>query len=124
MKKWLSSGQMIDQLRPGEIAIDNNGFKVAYDSKGVLRLYQSEEKINDRGNKYYISKEDNNCKWFILRNQNVSFDEVVEALNNGKNASLVLKDNREIIFNKFNLLTKVQGLKVSEVSEGKWYIQK
>ena len=122
MKKWLSSGQMIDQLNPGEIAIDNNGFKVSYDSKGILRLYNVEEEIDDQGIKYYISSEDRNCKWYILDDPYVSFDKVITALNEGKAATLVLKDHRKIEFNKSNLETHFKGLTVKDLTEGRWYI--
>jgi hypothetical protein len=90
MNEWLTTGQMIDQLKIGEVAVNQEGYKVKYGDTGIDLLFfePNEELIEPRvmesADKFIIHgvwvRKD---KWRILPKY-VSFEEAMKALKEGK----------------------------------------
>jgi hypothetical protein len=94
MSEWLTTGEMIDRLKVGEVAVNQDGWKVTFGRKGDL-LYFHESQEPDEENKFTMSliflKKD---RWRILPHY-VSFEEAMKALMNGKTVWLWLGDEKE-----------------------------
>jgi hypothetical protein len=85
MSEWLTTGEMIDQLKPGEIAIDDRGNVVKY-IRGQLCW--------ENGDLFYVNIDQKVLgKWRILPRY-VSFEEAMKALMNGKTVWLWQGDKK------------------------------
>lgn len=77
MCEWLTTGQMIDQLKDGEIAESLDGTYTAYWDNGCLKFCDKHGDVQGR-----IIKSDQKRKWRII--PRVSFKEAYEAYKEGK----------------------------------------
>ncbi|MGG3893160.1 hypothetical protein [Geobacillus stearothermophilus] len=89
MSEWLTTGQMIDRLKPGEIAESKNR-KAYYDSNCQLI---EESKATGEKRPFTIYSGNKSPIWRILPRY-VSFEEAVKALMNGKTVWLWQGDEK------------------------------
>jgi hypothetical protein len=129
MSEWLTTGQMIDQLKDGEIAKSTDGEYEAYWHNGLLEFRDRHGDVQET-----IIKSDQKRKWRILPKY-VSFEEAKVAYENGKIIGLH-NDNSERVtyfkkvnnehlysFNKENWSFFFASLTWREILEGKWTIE-
>ncbi|MGK4040823.1 hypothetical protein AB0Y20_00880 [Heyndrickxia oleronia] len=119
----LTTGQMIDQLKIGEVAEDENGWCVAFDEERVLRFYSSRDEIDGKGTKYWISNEDTNAKWRIIP-KFVSFEKAIRAFKEGKLIKSWTDNDYEIHYGEYllNNLTE-ETITFNEILNAKWTIE-
>lgn len=81
MSKWLTTGQMIDQIKIGEIAMPEakGELSVKRIDKGIFWL----EKDGECEDQFQVNHNTISYKWRVLPRY-VSFDVAMEALNRGK----------------------------------------
>jgi hypothetical protein len=87
MSEWLTTGEMIDQLKDGETAKSTDGKYKAYWHHGLLKFIDKRGNVEER-----IIKSDQKRKWIIVRY--VSFEEAMKALMNGKTVWLWKDDKK------------------------------
>jgi hypothetical protein len=128
MSEWLTTGQMIDRLKVGEIAEGD-----------VMKIRVTKTKVGsiadvDTGERLQLAFSVDNIKWRILPKY-VSFEEAKVAYENGKIIGLH-NDNSERVtyfkkvnnehlysFNKENWSFSFVSLTWREILEGKWTIE-
>jgi hypothetical protein len=135
MSEWLTTGQMIDRLKVGEVAESKsmswrgvivNSKRVIKDN-GVIRFEDSDEILS-------LNAQIMDSQWSILPKY-VSFEEAKVAYENGKIIGLH-NDNSERVtyfkkvnnehlysFNKENWSFSFVSLTWREILEGKWTIE-
>jgi hypothetical protein len=135
MSEYLTTGQMIDKLRLGEVAVNQEGYKVKYGENGLNLLFflpheePSEPNIMGDADKFIIHalwvKKD---KWHITP-KFVSFEEAMEAHKEEKK-TVVYHHDDELKYEFKHELETGQFDKVSddniclyELLEGKWTIE-
>jgi hypothetical protein len=131
MSKWLTTGQMLDQLKSGEIAQYKTKYKTGY----VKRLGDTIVYCDIYGNE--IMKDENifhtvaldkgivNAEWSILP-QYVSFEEAYEAGKQGKVINFHAKDGVVHRIEHFDDSLDENGLScycLMELFEGNWSIE-
>jgi hypothetical protein len=88
MSEWLTTGEMIDRLKVGEVAEDSLQFMTASWDGGKLKFKTI------KGNEYdYITINDRNSKWRILPKY-VTFSEAMKAIEEGKNVVCYFRDEK------------------------------
>jgi hypothetical protein len=138
MSEWLTTGQMIDRLKAGEIAECVNAPDGTLSSKRVI--------INEDGNLQYLNGYGfritefvkTEAKWRIIPNY-VKFEEALKALRDGKVITIV--DDNEMYSYRLNPDSGVEikncqiekavfkpvdqysGIKWSAMIESKWIIE-
>lgn len=130
MSEWLTTGEMIDRLKVGEVAEskESAGLRVKY--SGIGFTYVNEEGVIDRDkginghffiNGYYIKS----LKWRILPNY-VSFDKAKEYVLNGGHATFHPEKGNPIRISKNHSIYGMyvqENAKIQELFEGKWTIE-
>jgi hypothetical protein len=125
MSEWLTTGEMIDRLKVGEVAVNQDGWKVTFGRKGDL-LYFHESQEPDEENKFTMSlmflKKD---RWRILPRY-VSFEEAYEAGKQGKVINFHYEDGVVHKIEHFDDSLDENGLScycLRELIEGDWSIE-
>ncbi|MEC5422094.1 hypothetical protein QGM71_01125 [Virgibacillus sp. C22-A2] len=126
MNEWLTTGEMIDQLKVGEVAeVANNPSehfktkdeKVTYD-EGVL-VWKKD------GLKFFVNDYITELKWRILPNC-VSFEEAMKALKEGKVIrwfSLDGGDSSKLYPREYDDTDILADFSLMDLFEGKWTIE-
>lgn len=120
MSKLLTTGQMLDRLKVGEIAETQDGFKVIKRIEGSVTWHHHGD---DPKNYMTINNVALDFKWRILPNY-VSFEEAFEAFKGGKciyfhdgNWSVRLNPDQWIEDSEFG------GYTFSQLVKGRWTIE-
>lgn len=125
MSEWLTTGQMIDRLKVGEIAEDKNGDKIFIEKDGSLRTLPNHQIVT-------MSDYTMLSKWRILPKY-VTFSEAMKAIEEGKNVICHFEDYEisvESLNKKVGAICKrgacqIGGaveLKLAWINYGKWVI--
>ncbi|WP_200415966.1 hypothetical protein [Virgibacillus salexigens] len=85
MSKWLTTGEMIDQLTVREVAISQSGDEASWEG-GELMFEPSTHKIMENNFSRRMNKVYQNENWKICPRY-VSFEEAMKALREGKKAT-------------------------------------
>lgn len=122
MSEWLTTGQMIDRLKVGEVAENQDGYKVTHGRKGdLLYFYKSNEP--DEEEKFTMSlmylKKD---KWRIIPKY-VCFEEAMEAMSSGATVYFHPKENTTINCSLGHHMGWFTKHTWGELHEGKWTIK-
>jgi hypothetical protein len=87
MSEWLTTGEMIDRLKVGEVAVDEYGTKIQLDElKGLVFVSSGNTVANIPP---FLKR-----KWRILPRY-VSFEEAMKAMRKGKTITCTLPDSGE-----------------------------
>jgi hypothetical protein len=125
MSELLTTGQMIDRLKVGEVAeakyeSESGGFGISY------KIERNEFGLKNITNGDGVVSFDNiffKAKWHILPNY-VSFEEAMRALKEGKKATLHGEDgNLKTLFRKWYRLDTRECITFNMMFEGKWTIE-
>lgn len=131
MDKFLSTGEMIDQLKVGGVAeseqmssFDNFIYRVKKVKSGSIMNLDSN--LVPTGHYTPLQGDIVNLKWRIQPNY-VSFEEAMKALKEGKEVDLHIKGHVDMFINKTLYDKPIEELMVSgysfkELIEGKWSI--
>jgi len=115
MSELLTTGQMIDRLKPGEVAESKNR-KAYYDSNCQLIV---ESKLTGEKEPFTIWSGDKSPIWRILPKY-VSFEEAMKAYAEGKTIrSYYNGESKTYNINDFDVLT----INVERIRNGKWTIE-
>jgi hypothetical protein len=120
MSEWLTTGQMIDQLKDGEVAESIDGEYEAYWHNGLLEFRDRHGDVQET-----IIKSDQKRKWRILPKY-VSFEEAYEAGKQGKVVNFHYKDGMVHRIEHFDDSLDENGLScycLRELIEGDWSIE-
>lgn len=119
MSKLLTTGQMIDQLKDGEIAKSTDGEYEAYWHNGLLKFRDKYGDVQER-----IVKSDQERKWRILPCY-VRFEEAMNAFEEGKKVKFLCDDGklREIDFDVCIEDNKLSYYTLKDLVEGKWIVK-
>jgi hypothetical protein len=132
MSEWLTTGQMIDRLKVGEVAEciagDNKGAKVQYakQRKGRYFLQVIDSRTNEK--KIFVIKDyHQKSKWRILPKY-VSFEEAMKAHQEGKTVFYHTADGKKIPVYKDFRFAKLRELAINdypllELVNGRWTIE-
>ena len=126
----LTTGQMIDRLEMGDVAVNQDGFKVGYNHKSDLLMWSKNEEMPEHSEGNFFSiyfpfiKKD---RWVIYP-LFISFDEALEAHRTDKKTIVFIHKDREYEFmygdsEIFQELAK-DGVDMKHMKLGKWKIQK
>lgn len=122
MGEWLTTGEMIDNLKDDEIAKSMDGEYEAYWHNGLLKFRDKHGDVQER-----IIKSDQERKWRIIPPY-VSIEEAIQALKEGKEVEFHTMEGDRISFSKDSTLVfHYLNLKVSnfgELLENRWIIKK
>ncbi|GGB43472.1 hypothetical protein GCM10011409_21360 [Lentibacillus populi] len=88
MSEWLTTGEMIDRLKVGEIAEGTAEYEVTRTNKGIV--------FSD-GVPLYVNSFALDIKWRILPNY-VSFEKAMQAIKNGRNVVFHDKETERKIY--------------------------
>lgn len=118
MTKFLTTGQMIDTLKVGEIAETEEGYKVIRNKNQSIVYINKDPKC---GQFLAMDLTTHRLKWTILPNY-VSFDEAMNALKEGKNlkfyfSQLHVDRDIPIYLNKDVYLASIN---FTQLFNGKW----
>lgn len=80
MSKWLSTGEMVDKIKVGEVAETEEGYKVIKNRNRSITYTNKESKY---GQYLAMDLTTHRLKWRILPNY-VSFQEAMDAMNDGR----------------------------------------
>jgi hypothetical protein len=100
MSEWLTTGEMIDRLKAGEIAECSLGDFVGYVTKissGAIVCCEENGEILEHDNKKVVltlSSDVLKMQWRILTRY-VSFEEAMKALREGKTVSLHIQNKKQ-----------------------------
>lgn len=126
MPEWLTTGQMIDRLRVGEVAEDKFGKYTAEFEKGNIQIYLVTETFGTIEKRRYgdaLSRNILGLEWWILPKY-VSFEEAMKALREGKGVRCEFKD--DVGTDRVQELHMLHGgylpLHVEAIRDGKWSI--
>ena len=125
MTKLLTTGEMIDTLKVGEVAVGVDG----YYQETKLRMTDHHEivyaigKSSSANNFFELNAFSHKAKWRILPHY-VSFDEAMEALKEGKPVALHRYSMPEkTIFRHWYKLETRNDLTFSDLFNGNWTIE-
>lgn len=143
MTKWLTTGEMIDRLRVGEVAVCESGKLFAEQNSHEIEFYLKVESFGTTEKRRYRSAFDNfvlSKKWRILPKY-VSFEEAMKALWNKETVRYEIDEPNELfeykIINgqffyrnllrgdeKFIFASRLGGVGIRGVAitEGRWTI--
>ncbi|SET95203.1 hypothetical protein SAMN05421676_11237 [Salinibacillus kushneri] len=130
MSEWLSTGEMIDRLKVGEVAEAEEGYTVIRNNNGSITYLNKEPKY---GQYLAINLTTHRLKWRILPNY-VSFSDAMKAVEEGKNAYCEFQDETikfESYNNKLGSICKDNActagggaeIKLAWINAGKWTIE-
>jgi hypothetical protein len=119
MSKLLTTGQMIDRLKPGEVAESKNR-KAYYDSNCQLI---EESKATGEKRPFTIWSGDKSPIWRIIPRY-VSFEEAKEAFKQGKTICCYI-ENKKITYSPdgVDIYSQVDAPSWYEIFEGEWTIE-
>jgi hypothetical protein len=94
MSEWLTTGEMIDRLKVGEIAeaYDENGEKL-FRVQRTSEYHRPFKNLDNWNNELILNEPSLKYKWRIVPRY-VSFEEAMKALMNGKTVWLWVNDNK------------------------------
>ena len=126
MEKLLTTGQMIDQLKRGEVAENLEGYKVTYGRKGDLLLYNDNKDLEAEGDCKFSTNYEwiKNDKWKILRNY-VSFNVAYQSLKTGNIVRFHGEDGIRYDIEDFEVAISDYGIgdySLEDLVEGKWEV--
>lgn len=122
MSEWLTTGQMIDKLKVGEVAESNDHLTAWYNEMKALK-FKTEEGVESY--KFVIDEMDykKERKWRILPKY-VSLEEAMKAYKEGKT---IVSHAGELGFipaeRRFNIEDEVFSVASERISHGKWTIE-
>lgn len=120
----LTFGQVIDQLKVGEIATSDKMTTIKYNEDGVLVNFSEEHKVEQKV--VILTGYSQTDKWKIQPSY-VSFVEAMTELENGEIIEFH-KDEYQFRFkkeNQFTLLEMAQAhLTIADLVDGKWLVYK
>jgi pyruvate-formate lyase len=91
LSKLLTTGQMIDQLKVGEVAVGKNGFYEGYKVKKTD--YHEIVPVKKETNNFLVMNTfTSTTKWSILPKY-VTFEEAIEAMKEGKTVRIHISSN-------------------------------
>lgn len=102
MTEWLTTGQMIDRLKVGEVAQAYKNNELRFEIKRTSYYYQPFKNITTNDNLILNDDLITNFKWRILPKY-VSFEEALKALREGKTIKYNFSktdDNQNLYVNK------------------------
>lgn len=129
MSEWLTTGQMIDKLRVGEIAESearNKVIKTRADGESVIKHYKRSD--STYGSDLFVLHEDFLLlKWRILPNY-VDFETAMEALSNDKVVRCHFVDDEVYIrLHQGHTMKQIHNMRsnvsLEELIHGKWTIE-
>jgi hypothetical protein len=97
MSEWLTTGQMIDRLKVGEVAVPNNReyLPVKRTEKGFIWVDpKTHEQSKIHQDYFRIDRYTLDIKWSIIPKY-VTFSEAMKALMNGKTVWVWVSDKKE-----------------------------
>lgn len=120
---------MIDRLGIDDIAINQDGYKVGYDHKGNLLMWENEEKPKMKeGNEFRIwFPWVKNDKWEI-NHHFVNFEEAQLAHGKEKKTVIYYHDEHmqyKFVYGEYGHFKELanDGIGLHELTEGKWIIE-
>lgn len=129
MSEWLTTGQMIDRLKVGEVSYNMDGHYVKKNENGSL-VYCDKNGIprsNFGSSVVFLNGFFLSAKWRILPKY-VTFEEAMKALKDGKKVRFHVRD-RDVIWWDIDLYEerlfewfKDECLTYKDLLEGKWQI--
>lgn len=124
MSKWLTTGEMIDQLKVGEVAENDTGFtQVFYDEKTGYLVFTTKGNLSKIYYKFEFNVDGKGEKWRILPKY-VSFEEAMEALNKGKITHFHPFHNQSVtVHPDANLQGWIETYTWKDLITGKWTIE-
>ncbi|WP_243299121.1 hypothetical protein [Bacillus litorisediminis] len=126
MSEWLTTGQMIDRLKVGEVAENQSGMtKVFYDFPTRTLVYDIEGNLSKKCLPFDISMDSVNERWRILPKY-VTFEEAMKARREGKGVKFHY-ENGTIYIGKGSKMKLKDSWFASktfdDLVEGKWTIK-
>lgn len=122
MSRWLTTGQMIDELRLDEIAESNGKNPIYAKVTGTGGIYQCYKNGTPRTS-FYLHARHMKMKWRILPNY-VSFEGAMKAMKEGKQVSYYDGDwNKTIHPDEWLEDSVVSGYTFLQLINGKWTIE-
>jgi hypothetical protein len=121
----LTIGQVIDQLRMGEIAYNNKGDSVKYDTNGTLVYFNEESESAASEQRVVILSGYSQVDRWAIKPTFVPFDVAMDELEDGQIVEFHKGEHRFIFKkeNEFTLSEMAQaGLTFSDLLAGKWII--
>jgi NAD+--asparagine ADP-ribosyltransferase len=133
MSEWLTTGEMIDRLKEGEVAeCDSCSYKVMFKKTEGLVYVDDEGKTKTNlgfHGKFIIGNSvlKDQFKWRI-RPRYVSFEEAMKALKLGKKVRFHVREGKSIPFTSQSYLENIYSVHGCSLSweyllEGKWSIE-
>lgn len=127
MSEWLTTGQVIDRLRIGEEAFNQDGYGIKYGHKGDLLYFEKGKEPNseDKFAAYYPFVR--NDKWRI-NYLFVSFDEAQKAhAEEGKTIIYWHSEEQKyrFVYGEYGQFKQLadDGIELHELVEGEWTIE-
>lgn len=129
MSKWLTTGEMIDRLKVGEVAEcvegKNKGAKVQYvkQREGLYFLQVTDSQTGEE-KIFVIRNYHKKSRWIIHKNY-VTFEEAIRALKEGKKIYFHRDEDSELIIDKEEIIqnTLIGYRTFDELANGKWSIE-
>lgn len=131
MSEWLTTGQMIDRLRVGEVAEDKFGKYTAEFEKGNIQIYLVTETFGTIEKRRYgdaLSRNILGLEWWILPKY-VSFEEAMKAVKDGYTVQYHNGVPTEKKITPFEAghhrvgITSISECSLLRLYEGKWTIE-
>jgi hypothetical protein len=130
MSEWLTTGQMIDRLKVGEVAIpdDEKYLAVKRTKDGFIWVDRDTHEQSKIHQDYFkIHCYTIRLKWRILPRY-VSFEEAMKALREGKKVRFHVREGKSIPFTSQSYLENIYSVHGCSLSweyllEGKWTIE-
>jgi hypothetical protein len=126
MSEWLTTGQMIDRLKVGEVAIPDQKeyLAVKRTEKGFIWVDRNTYEQSKIHQSYFrVDCFTVNIKWRILPRY-VSFEEAMKALADGKKVSVLIEGNKiPLVIEKDSFVRFFSGRKWIDLINGKWTIE-
>lgn len=123
MSEWLTTGQMIDRLKVGEIARNDNGINTIFVKKSETRgIYKCNEQGVAKESAFLVASFVDS-KWRILPKY-ATFGEAMISLSGNKMVYFHPKTNESISVNKYSTLQGwLSNYTWEQLIEGNWTIE-
>jgi hypothetical protein len=118
MSEWLTTGQMIDRLKVGEVAEARPWDGMPIGKIRVTKTYDGAICFENSNDCLSLNQLNTSLQWRILPRY-VSFEEAMKAFKEGKRVALYISGYKET----FRLNEELDSLTLRDLIEGKWTIE-
>lgn len=129
MSEWLTTGEMIDRLKVGEVAqaYDEEGKEALFRVQRTSEFHTPFRNLDNDNNELFFNERLLKLKWRILPRY-VSFEEAMKALREGKKVRFHVPEGKNIVITSHNFIENIYTIHGCSLSwgyllEGKWTIE-